>query len=81
MKLTELIVKCLEDKGPLGGVEIAKILGVPQKSVNVALGHLQRKGIVIKEPVSELLAETPYGPYTKSRSMTHTFTLKKVRRT
>jgi len=64
MKLTELIVLCLKDKGALTAREIAQILGVNQKAVNVALGHLQRQERITKKVVT---TQTPYGTYT-SRS-------------
>jgi len=75
MKLTEIICRCLDDHGELTGKDIAKILGVPQKAVNVALGHLRRQGRVIRLPEEEGI-ETPYGRYTP-RSRVHKWKLRR----
>lgn len=61
IKLSELVVKCLLEHGDLTGREIAQKLNVPQKAVNVCLGHLRRKQIII---ASGRECQTPYGTYT-----------------
>lgn len=80
-KLTDIIVACLKDKGKLSGRQIAEVLGVPQKAVNVALGHLQRQGKIEKLDQfeeGEGTVHTPYGDYSPAYSgyRSHIFKIK-----
>jgi len=63
MSLSIFVVKCLYEHGELTAKEIAKMLKVPQKAVNVTLGHLKRKGIVEHGTPLTKIYETPYGKY------------------
>lgn len=78
MRLSEIIAKCLAEHGELSAKEIAQILKVPQKAVNVTLGHMKRKGIIEQGRPLTKIYETPYGTYQSRYSAPYKWKLKEV---